>query len=33
LKGIAPLAANASAVDRIPYRWERGRIVKPGGPA
>ena len=33
LKGIAPLAANAFAVDRIPYRWERGRIVKPGGPA
>ena len=33
LKGIAPLAANAFAVDHIPYRWERGRIVKPGGPA
>jgi hypothetical protein len=33
LKGIAPLAANAFAVDRIPYRWERGRIVKPGVPS
>jgi Uncharacterized conserved protein (COG2071) len=33
LKGIAPLAANAFAVDHIPYRWERGRIVNPGGPA
>jgi Uncharacterized conserved protein (COG2071) len=33
LKGVAPLAANAFAVNDIPYRWERGRIVKPGGPA
>jgi uncharacterized protein YqjF (DUF2071 family) len=33
LKGMVPLAANAFAVDQIPYRWERGRIMKPGGPA
>lgn len=33
LNGIAPRAANAFAVDGIPYRWERGRIVKPGGAA
>lgn len=33
LRGIPALAANAFAVDGIPYRWERGRIVKPGGPA
>ena len=31
LKGIAALPANAFAVDNIPYRWERGRIVTPGG--
>lgn len=33
LRGIPPRAANAFAVDGIPYRWERGRIVHPGGPA
>ena len=30
LKGVTPLAANAFAVNDIPYRWSRGRIVKPG---
>jgi len=30
LNGSAPLAANAFAVDGIPYHWKRGRIVKPG---
>ena len=33
LQGIAPIAANAFAVDQIPYRWQRGRIMKAGGPA
>lgn len=32
LRGVLPRAANAFAVDNIPYRWERGRIVQPGGP-
>lgn len=32
LKGVAPLAANAFAVEGIPYRWKRGRIVKPPSP-
>lgn len=27
--GTAPVLANAFAVEKIPYRWERGRIVKP----
>jgi len=29
LNGAHPIAANAFAVDKIPYRWKRGRIVKP----
>ncbi len=29
LRGVTPVAANAFAVNDIPYRWERGRIVKP----
>lgn len=28
-RGTTPILANAFAVERIPYRWERGRIVKP----
>ena len=31
LAGATPLAANAFAVENVSYRWERGRIVKPGG--
>lgn len=30
--GVLPIAANAFAVDHIPYRWSAGRRVKPGGP-
>lgn len=29
--GTPPILANAFAVENIPYRWERGRVVKPGG--
>lgn len=29
LRGTAPILANAFAVEGIPYRWERGRLVKP----
>jgi hypothetical protein len=29
LRGTTPLLANAFAVENIPYRWERGRLVKP----
>jgi len=32
LNGAPAIAANAFAVDHIPYRWLRGRRVKPGGP-
>lgn len=31
LAGSEPLLANAFAVENIDYRWERGRIVAPGG--
>ena len=27
-KGTTPILANAFAVESIPYRWERGRVVK-----
>ena len=27
-KGATPILANAFAVESIPYRWERGRVVK-----
>jgi len=30
LQGITPILANAFAVEKIPYRWEKGRIVRPG---
>lgn len=29
LRGTTPRLANAFAVEDIPYRWERGRVVKP----
>lgn len=28
-RGTVPVLANAFAVESIPYRWERGRTVKP----
>ena len=28
-RGTAPVLANAFAVESIPYRWERGRVIKP----
>jgi Uncharacterized conserved protein (COG2071) len=31
-KGVTPVLANAFAVEDIRYRWERGRLVRPGGP-
>ena len=31
LRGTTPILANAFAVEGISYRWEMGRIVKPGG--
>ncbi|GAA5124155.1 DUF2071 domain-containing protein [Luteolibacter yonseiensis] len=31
LAGTAPILANAFTVENIPYRWKRGRIVRPGG--
>lgn len=30
LRGVEPILANAFAVENIPYRWNRGRIIKPG---
>ena len=30
LKGTAPILANAFTVKNVTYRWQRGRIVKPG---
>lgn len=31
LRGTTPILANAFAVENIAYRWEKGRIVRPGG--
>lgn len=31
LAGVTPILANAFTVEKIPYRWERGRVVRPGG--
>jgi uncharacterized protein YqjF (DUF2071 family) len=31
LSDVKPILANAFAVENVDYRWERGRIVKPGG--
>jgi len=33
LAGETPVLANAFAVGGIDYRWERGRVVRPGGKA
>lgn len=33
LAGVTPVLANAFMVENVDYRWERGRIVKPGGAA
>lgn len=33
LRGIAPILANAFAVERVAYHWSRGRIVHTGGNA
>src|SRR5262249_20257539 len=32
LRGCTPILANAFAVRDIDYRWQRGRVIKPGGP-
>lgn len=32
-KGVTPVLANAFTVEGIPYRWSKGRIIRPGGPA
>ena len=32
-RGAAPVLANAFAVERIAYRWERGRVMRPGATA
>lgn len=29
-KGSAPIAANAFAVEKVSYRWEKGRRIQPG---
>lgn len=31
LRGTSPLLANAFLVEGVSYRWERGRVVRPGG--
>jgi hypothetical protein len=33
LAGASPVLANAFAVEPVPYRWSRGRIVRAGGAA
>jgi hypothetical protein len=33
LRGVTPILANAFAVEGVPYRWHRGRIVRIGGEA
>ena len=30
LRDVEPILANAFAVENVNYRWEKGRIVKPG---
>jgi hypothetical protein len=32
-RGAKPVLANAFSVEDVPYRWEKGRIVVPGGPS
>ena len=31
LRGTTPILANAFAVEGVSYRWNRGRLVRPGG--
>jgi uncharacterized protein YqjF (DUF2071 family) len=31
LRGTSPLLANAFLVEGVSYRWEKGRVVRPGG--
>jgi Uncharacterized conserved protein (COG2071) len=31
LRGVMPVLANAFVVEGVDYRWEKGRIVQPGG--
>ena len=33
LRAYRPILANAFAVRDIPYRWKRGRVIRPGGQA
>jgi len=33
LRGTKPILANAFVVEGVAYRWQRGRIVRPGGGA
>jgi hypothetical protein len=33
LRGTTPILANAFMVEGVDYRWERGRLVRPGGAA
>jgi len=33
LRGVAPILANAFAVEDVSYRWGKGRIVTPGNPS
>jgi hypothetical protein len=33
LRGTTPILANAFAVEGVSYRWEKGRVVQPGGGA
>ena len=33
LRDATPVLANAFVVENVDYRWEKGRIVKPGGGA
>ncbi len=30
-EGLRPVLANAFAVESVSYRWERGKVVRPGG--
>jgi uncharacterized protein YqjF (DUF2071 family) len=32
-RGTKPILANAFAVEAVPYRWKRGRVIRPGGGA
>lgn len=31
LRGVTPVLANAFTVEDVSYRWEKGRVVRPGG--